>query len=146
MSFPAHPPLRSAARTRLLALPFVALCAVVYLGSAVHFALVQHSTCLEHGEVIHVDELRAIAQPAEVEVAFTDERVARSSQGVTLSHGAEAHCTHAFLRREGLAPSASILLAPEKVAEVRTTPSLEQLVPEPVARLRLAPKSSPPLV
>jgi hypothetical protein len=128
-----------------LALPFVALCAVVYLGSAMHFALVRHSTCLEHGEVIHLDEAQGPAQARQVEVSFTDERVTRASQGVAASHGAEAHCSHAFLRREGLAPTARLLLAPEAVAVSGGAPVLEQLHPEPVARLRLAPKASPPL-
>lgn len=141
----AYLPQRSAFRTRLLALPLVALCAVVYLGSAMHFALVRHSTCLEHGEVIHVDEILGLAQPGQVEVSFTDERLTAAGQGFTVSHGAEAHCSHAFLRREGLAPTASILLAPEAVAASGSAPKRERLLPEPVARLRLAPKASPPL-
>jgi hypothetical protein len=128
-----------------LALPFVALCAVAYLGGALHFALVQHSTCLEHGEVIHLDEVQGPAQAQQVEVSFTDERVTRASQGVTASHGAEAHCSHTFLRREGVASTAGLLLAPEAVAESGSAPVREQLHPEPVARLRLAPKASPPL-
>jgi hypothetical protein len=136
---------RSLHRSRLLALPFVALCSLVYLGSAVHFALVQHSTCLEHGEVIHVDGAWAHAQPQQVEASFTDERITGASQGILASHGAEAHCTHAFLRRESLPPTALCLLTPEAAAESSLVRKLEQIPAEPVARLRLAPKSSPPL-
>lgn len=44
-------------RPRLLALPWVLLCVLAYLGSAAHFALVRHSTCLEHGELVHEEEL-----------------------------------------------------------------------------------------
>jgi hypothetical protein len=132
-------------RPRLLALPFVVLCAVVYLGSAVHFALVQHSTCMEHGDVIHLDEHGAPAQPQRLEASFTDERAARVSTGGGIAHGAEAHCAHVSLRREGLLPPAWSLSMPGAVAESGLMPGLEQLPAEPVARLRLAPKSSPPL-
>jgi hypothetical protein len=132
-------------RSRLLALPFVVLCAVVYLGSAVHFALVQHSTCMEHGEVIHFDEPGAPAQPQRLEASFTDERVARASTEDRFTHSAEAHCTHVSLRRESLMPAAWYLPMPGAMAESALRPGLEQLPAEPVARLRLAPKSSPPL-
>ncbi len=138
-------PQRSSPRSRLLALPFVALCAVVYLGSALHFAFVQHGTCLEHGEVTHLEESGSGAQPRPREASFTDERLTRASQGATISHGADAHCTHAFLRREVLLPAAGALLAPEPSAESGPVARWEQVLPEPVARLRLAPKSSPPL-
>jgi hypothetical protein len=140
-----HHPLRSPHRPRLLALPLVALCAVVYAGSAAHFALVQHSTCLEHGEVIHSDEGGMPAQPQRLEPSSTDERVTPTSQGPRLGHGAEAHCTHTFLRRESLLPAAWCLPTPEALGESSRILGLEQLPLEPVARLRLAPKSSPPL-
>lgn len=132
-------------RPRLLALPFVVLCAVVYLGSAVHFALVQHSTCMEHGEVIHLEEQESPAQPKQPEASFTDERVARASTGDQIAHGAEARCTHVSLRRESLIPETWYLLTPGVIAEPALRPGLEQFPAEPVARLRLAPKSSPPL-
>lgn len=132
-------------RRRLLALPFVVLCAVVYLGSAVHFALVQHSTCMAHGEIIHVDEQGAFAQPQRLDASFTDERVARASTGGQVAHDAEAHCAHFSLRRESLIPASWSLLTPGAMAESSLRPGLEQLPAEPVARLRLAPKASPPL-
>jgi len=141
----AHPSQRSAHRSRLLALPFVALCAVVYLGSAAHFALVQHSTCLEHGEVLHLEEGGGLAQPQRPEASFTDERFTSASQGVRIGHGAEAHCSHASLRRETLMPAEWCLAAPDLQSESGRGSLHGQLLPEPVARLRLAPKSSPPL-
>jgi hypothetical protein len=141
-----HPSPRSPRRSRLLALPFVVFCAVVYLGSAAHFALVQHSTCLEHGEVLHLEEEgEELAQAWRPEVSFTDERITSASQGAQLGHGTEAHCSHTSLRRETLLPAAGYFTAPDLQSESGRGPTHEQLLPEPVARLRLAPKSSPPL-
>jgi hypothetical protein len=132
-------------RSRLLALPFVVLCAAVYMGSAAHFALVQHSTCLEHGESIHAGEEEVAAQPQRLVASFTDQRFTRSSQLERAGHDAEAHCAHTFLRRETLVPTALCLPTPEDLTESVHVLGLEQNPSEPVARLRLAPKSSPPL-
>jgi len=134
-------------RPRLLALPFVVLCALAYAGNVAHFALVQHATCLEHGEVIHVGEGEAHAQPQAVEQpsARSGVRVTQASAEATASHGSEAHCAHTVLRREGLAPPAQLLLPVQALAIAGPAPLVDQLHPEPVARLRLAPKSSPPL-
>jgi hypothetical protein len=123
----------------------VVFSAVVYLGSAAHFALVQHATCLEHGESIHAGDGKVSTPPQQLEVAFTDVRVTRASPEATAAHGAEAHCTHTFFRREGLVSPAVSLLAPDAEPEFGPVRGREQLHPEPVARLRLAPKSSPPL-
>jgi hypothetical protein len=139
----ARPPQRSAPRSRLLALPLVALCAVVYLGSAAHFALVQHSTCLEHGEVLHLEDGGGSSQS---EASFTDERIARRmNQRGRIGHGSEAHCSHASLRRETLLSAAWYLASLDPQSESRRSPTQDLLLPEPVARLRLAPKASPPL-
>jgi hypothetical protein len=135
-------------RPRLLALPFVVLCVLAYAGSVAHFALVQHATCLEHGEVIHVGEGQAHAQPqaaVEDSSAQSGVRVTRASAAAVASHDAEAHCAHTFFRREGLAPPAELLLPMEALAVAGPVPLVDQVLPEPVSRLRLAPKSSPPL-
>lgn len=134
-------------RPRLLALPFVVLCALAYAGNVAHFALVQHATCLEHGEVIHASEAQAHAQPQAVEQSSTETgvRITRASPAAMASHDAEAHCAHTFLRREGLPPPAELLLPLEAPVLSGPAPMLEQIHPEPVARLRLAPKLSPPL-
>ncbi|WP_044198051.1 hypothetical protein [Hyalangium minutum] len=136
---------RSAPRPRLLALPLVALCAVVYLGSAAHFALVQHSTCLEHGEILHLEEDGGSEPSQRSEASFTDERITSARLRARIGHGAEAHCSHASLRRESLLPAAWWLAALALQAESGRGPAQDLLLPEPVARLRLAPKSSPPL-
>jgi hypothetical protein len=138
-------PQESPRRPRLLALPFVVLCAVAYLSSAAHHTLVQHATCLEHGEVIHVGEADGHSQQQVVQASFTDERITRAAQAAPAAHEAEAHCAHTFLRREGLPPPAESLLTVERLASSDVAPILEQRQLEPVARLRLAPKSSPPL-
>lgn len=134
-------------RPRLLALPFVVLCALAYLGNVAHFTLVQHATCLEHGELVHVGEAGSHAQPAAVEASSAEFelRITKAGQVAMASHDAEAHCAHTFFRREGLTPPAETLLTVESLVVASLTPTLEQVVPEPVARLRLAPKSSPPL-
>ena len=134
-------------RPRLLALPFVVLCALAYAGSMAHFALVQHATCLEHGEVIHVGEGEAHAQPQAVEdsSAQSGVRITQASAKVMASHDAEAHCAHTFLRRKGLTPPVELLLPVEALAVAGPAALVDQLHAEPVARLRLAPKSSPPL-
>jgi hypothetical protein len=112
-----------------------------------HFALVQHATCLEHGEVIHAGEAQAHAEPQAVEEPSTEAgaRITRASPVAMASHDAEAHCAHTFLRREGVSPPAELLLPVEAPVVSGPAPMLEQVHPEPVARLRLAPKSSPPL-
>lgn len=145
MSRSARPSQRSAPRPRLLALPLVALCAVVYLGSAAHFALVQHSTCLEHGEVLHLEDGGGNTPSERTEASFTDERIARRSSRGRLGHGAEAHCSHASLRRETLLSAAWYLAPLDQHSESLRSAMQDLLLPEPVARLRLAPKASPPL-
>jgi hypothetical protein len=126
--------------------PLVLLCAVVYLGSAAHFALVQHATCLEHGEIIHVDGLRDRSEPQEsdVEAASTDERLFLSNEDSVASGDDEDRCTQALIRRDGPAVSGWCLYTLRFVPETRSSFALEQVLPEPVARLLLAPKSSPP--
>lgn len=120
------------------------LCVLAYLGSAAHFALVRHSFCVEHGESVHVDEVPSQASSAQVERSFADSRVACASQLARLSHGAEAHCTHHFHRRELQPPPAAGVSSVEAPPESRGVLSAAILFPEPIARLRLAPKSSPP--
>lgn len=136
-----HLPVRLV-RPRLLALPLVLVCALVYLGSALHFAVVQHATCLEHGEVVHVEQADGHGS-THAEAVFDDARVA-SRREAAESHGADAHCAHSLLRREVLPPapdSSAVTVVP-----LRSAPALAvfRFHAEPVARLHLAPKASPP--
>jgi len=125
-----------------MALPLVLLCVLAYMGSVLHFALVQHATCLEHGEVVHVGADGEHGS-AHVETSFDDVRLASKTTEAD-SHGADAHCVHAFFRREAPPPQQD---APSlQVAPARSAPALAvfRFHAEPVARLHLAPKASPP--
>ncbi|EAU62706.1 hypothetical protein STIAU_7223 [Stigmatella aurantiaca DW4/3-1] len=121
------------------------LCALAYLGSAAHFALVQHTTCLEHGEVVHAGEVAGHARLGPVRESFSDSRVAAAAQEATVSHGSEAHCAHAFFRRELLPPPGQGPLLTEAPVCSGPVSVRKQVQAEPVDRLRVAPKSSPPL-
>lgn len=131
----------SLVRSRLLALPLVLVCALAYVGNVMHFALVQHATCLEHGELVHVEEGSAVA--GQVEASFDDARVA-SRPDVVEAHDMDAHCAHVFFRREAPPPpqGTAVLAA----VPTRSAPALAvfRFHAEPVARLHLAPKASPP--
>lgn len=138
-----RPPSPSRSLPRLLALPWVLVCVLVYVGSVLHFALVQHTTCLVHGDVMHVSEPTHDG-PLEEELSFDDARVAKAPVSKAAPHGGEAHCHHAFFRREAPPPaeSASVMAA----VSTRSSPALAvfRFHAAPVALLRLAPKSSPP--
>ncbi len=133
---------RRLVRSRLWVLPLVLVCALAYVGSVMHFALVQHATCLEHGELVHVDGAGAHAEEG-VEDSFDDVRVASRRDAVE-AHELDAHCVHAFFRREAPPPQqGSTVLS---VVPTRSAPALAvfRFHAEPVARLHLAPKASPP--
>jgi hypothetical protein len=130
-------------RSRLLALPLVLLCALAYLGSAAHFFLVQHSTCLEHGELLHEGEVEQ-GDASVVPASFADERLTRADAMASVPHGVEAHCSHVFLRRVA-PPPVGVMLSLE--APVSSGPLLQAhgvAWEPPVAWLHVAPKSSPP--
>ncbi len=132
-------------RPRLLALPLVLLCALAYLGSAAHFFLVQHTACVEHGDMLH--EAGAEQGEAQVQVreSFEDERITRSDAQASV-HGADAHCAHVFLRR-AVQPPVGVALLPEvPIVLVRVMEADSVAVEPQVAWLHLAPKSSPPRV
>ena len=130
---------------RLLALPLVVLSALAYLGSAAHFTLVQHSTCLEHGEVVHGEVEEGHASEG-MRASFEDERLARTDVAPVAVHGVEAHCAHTFFRR------VAVPLVGATLVDVQPCPSGPSLltagapVEPPVGWLFLAPKSSPPHV
>jgi hypothetical protein len=139
-----HPDTRRS-RVRLLALPWVLMCVLVYVGSVLHFTLVQHTTCFVHGDVMHVSEAGSHEGPLEEEASFDDARVARAPVSKAAPHGGEAHCHHAFLRREAPPPAETALLV--EAVSTRSSPALAvfRFHAAPVALLRLAPKLSPPL-
>jgi len=140
---PRHEPAKHR-RPRLLALPVVLLCALAYLGSAAHFVLVQHRACLEHGDLLHADELEPGAVFAQAP-SFEDERFTRAEAKVP-GHGSDAHCAHAFLRRAVLPPVEVQPVLEVPVLEGPVLAQVRESVEPPVAWLHLAPKASPPRV
>jgi hypothetical protein len=132
-------------RPRPLALPWVLLCLLAYLGSAAHFVLVQHRTCLEHGELVHEDGVAQAETPAKVRVSFADKRVT-GSEAPASAHGVDAHCAHAFLRRAMPPPAYAMSELRAPVPEGPVLVVVREVVEPPVAWLRLAPKASPPRV
>ncbi|WP_426731704.1 hypothetical protein [Myxococcus faecalis] len=129
-------------RSRLLALPLAAVCALAYMGTVLHFAMVQHATCLEHGEVVHVEEGGSHTAPV-AEESFDDVRLT-SRDDAPVGHGSEAHCVHTLIRREGPPPTEVTPVITR--VPTRSSPALAvfRFHAEPVARLHLAPKASPP--
>lgn len=140
-----HPPAMSR-RPRPLALPWVVLCLLAYLGSAAHFVLVQHRTCLEHGELVHEDGVGQAETLAKARVSFEDERFTASDESPASAHGVDAHCAHAFLRRAMPPPSEVVPTLQVPALEGPRVVAERESVEPPVAWLRLAPKASPPRV
>ncbi|MFY0523938.1 hypothetical protein ACN28I_12480 [Archangium gephyra] len=133
-------------RPRLLALPLVLLCALAYLGSAAHFFLVQHTPCVEHGDMLHEAGAEQGESQVQVRESFEDERITRSDAAQASAHGADAHCAHVFLRR-AVQPPAGVMLPPEApVLSGQVLEAYSVAVEPQVAWLHLAPKSSPPRV
>lgn len=135
---PAAPP-----RPRLLAPPLVVAFLLAYLGGTLHFTLVQHRTCLAHGEVVHGEGEHGEAHgPGLAQASFEDKRLTRADLAVSTEEE-DVHCAHAFFRRGVTLSTSTPWSTPsEQCSEpVRGAPRMEA---EPVARLRLAPKSSPP--
>jgi hypothetical protein len=130
-------------RSRLLALPLVLLWAVVYLSSAAHFTLVQHHTCLVHGELVHGEGHGREGSAGGAVSSSTDEHV-RLTQGGGDAHRADVHCPHSFLRRGTPLPaerglSRCVSATPGVVRETARVSAEPQ-----VAWLHWAPKASPP--
>jgi hypothetical protein len=132
-------------RSRLLALPLVLVCALAYLGSAAHFVLVQHRTCLEHGEMVHEGEVEQGEASGQVRVSFADKRITRAEAPAAV-HGSDAHCAHAFLRRAAPAPAGVMLSLEVPVLSGPVLEAVSVAVEPQVDWLHLAPKSSPPRV
>lgn len=140
-----RPPVQTR-RPRPLALPWVVLCLLAYLGSAAHFVLVQHRTCLEHGELVHEDGTGSSESPGRSHESFEDARIAATGELPAAAHGAEAHCAHALLRRDVLPPVQEWPTLRVPVPEGPEAVAVVESVEPPVAWLRLAPKASPPRV
>ncbi len=107
------------------------------LWMALHFSLVEHAICAEHGALVHVS--RSVPQ-APVQERSGDQRALPSP--ALLSHG---HCTAppAVAQRQVEAPSAEVPPAPWVAAHEVVDLGPGALATS-IALLSLAPKLSPP--
>jgi hypothetical protein len=129
----------SALRSFAAALAAVAL--VGQLAGFAHLVLVRHVTCAEHGELIEVGHERALAAAAPHAAGAA---VASAATGEAHGHD---HCLLGPMRRDRFALGAPRALDCAHVDAYGTLGRVvDRRVPPPIAVIRLAPKSSPPLV
>lgn len=143
--------------TRILAMAVVAFSLVAQLSGFVHFLLVEHVVCPEHGELVHVDQLGAHprsgkAHPGEPGLHAdhgTEDDGHPTLRSVSAEDGHEHdHCAVRSERRETFAlPPADL----SSVVGIAAAPLIGALVArsEPaqsIPLLFLAPKNSPPAV
>ena len=124
-----------------MSLPLVVLLALAYLGSAAHFVLVQHRTCLAHGELVHEGRESSVDAPAPA--SFADERIT-DAESPESEHPSDVHCAQASLRRVLPPPVEVSAWVPAPLPPQRAWVAEREHVEPPVAWLHLAPKLSPP--
>jgi hypothetical protein len=125
---------------RLLAAIAAYVALAAQLGGVAHLLVVRHETCPQHGEVVHgARGARASAAPA------ADASV-RLLAAEAAAEAADEHCLMLASRRRelsALVPGPVTLDLPDAVP---APPARAVDVGSPVRRLRLAPKTSPPLL
>lgn len=128
----------SSRQSTFAGLALVALFVVGQASTVAHRLLVQHVSCPEHGESIHVDQ----REPPEL-IRVGLGRELRDSRTAAMDHGHE-HCLVSLSRRESVAEAVSGRLALPGAGPtcVRFDHSCES--GSGLALLLLAPKSSPP--
>jgi len=108
-----------------------------------HLAIVQHTICAEHGEVIHSGsphEARAL--PAPDEGAASGPALGGEAPPVEHAHD---HCLARANARERFALLPALDLMPGSLVATATPPALSAVSVAPaIAVLLLAPKNSPP--
>jgi hypothetical protein len=124
------------ARCVLLTLSLV--CLTGPAASLVHWLVVPHRTCAEHGELVHgdappVDPARAPGEIVELRAAPTS------------AHDGHDHCSVSLLPRETASPvGPADEIARARPARAATLPADADAAPQPVELVLLAPKNSPP--
>lgn len=123
----------------------IAFCLLLQVSTLGHFVFVQHETCVEHGELVHVGEFQ---QP--MHVASMGTKVSATQVSVTPGEAPDAkghdHCPlvpdraeHALFvpvsSRGGLNPGVPSIQAPHAVGAILSSETL----------CLLAPKTSPPV-
>lgn len=114
------------------------VCLLGYLAGFLHLALVRHATCPVHDEIIHVGAAEAVTS----EVTGT----AGVSPVVVEPGHSDDHCLVVATTRRQAAPSgaAAPLLGAASCTAAGFV-ALHLIVADPIARLLVAPKNSPPI-
>ncbi len=121
---------------RLRALSLATIFVAGQLAGFAHNLLVSHTTCSEHGEVIHESSAAGHAAPTAAH------RVTPSGAPAVHEHDV---CLVAMLRREhATAAVATTVELPTPLALRHARPSLGVPPPRSIDLYRLAPKNSPP--
>jgi hypothetical protein len=105
-----------------------------------HMLLVEHSRCVEHGELVHNSQAHAHVSEAHAHANLAAVHATQNGD----SDEAHEHCVLSFDRRDGLASvDASLVFTPpvDAVGDVGLT---DAFVAPLAARFRIAPKNSPP--
>lgn len=115
------------------------------VGASLHFAIVQHAVCAEHGDTVHVDS-QAMAD------ALEEARHGHRHAGIDESlpggaDGSHEHCAAIMVTREDAVISG--VSAGPQALDPLPAPHLEALTevtsPRGPPLLQLAPKTSPPV-
>jgi hypothetical protein len=116
---------------------------VAQLTGFAHLALVPHSVCAEHGELIHSEHgSSAVPSPAPVAAGQALVSAAHQSEGAH-SHD---HCASVAARRERAVPARSITVTVCASAELQSFALVSGLGPTAVKPVfGYAPKCSPPV-
>ena len=136
-------------RTLMLLVAFG--CSVLQLESAVHFVLVHHSVCQEHGELVHGESGHDLGQAVPPVAAAAGEgdhaSVSVEPTAAADSHDHD-HCLGAAARHaSSAAPRLALRLAVAPRRAMVTAVASRGEAPAPLPRqwlLLLAPKNSPP--
>lgn len=132
-----------ARRAWLLAIATILVHLAGTFGGYLHFALVEHERCPEHGELVHADGVAASpdlsSSPTGVHSGPT------AAPGNRDSRDSHDPCSlTAALRQRAFAPDADAGAQIEELFEPAPGPAAESPFLAARARYRVAPKTSPP--
>lgn len=105
-----------------------------------HMLLVEHSKCVEHGELVHNSRAHTHVSKQH---AHADLVVLHATQNGGSEQGHE-HCALSFDRRDALALVEASAVSTPRVDVVRKLGLTDAFIAPVVARFRIAPKNSPP--
>ena len=139
--------------SRVVAVLLAALTLAAPLTGYLHLALVEHTRCAEHGELIEGaraarPDHAALASPAPPALVFVDRSSRVEDGAVPAEHGhGHEHCLLSPFRRERASCGAALAVAP--VHDVAADEHASAVASAPrtgaIALYRIAPKNSPPV-